>query len=54
MEELLERQGSVVLGTLRDDDFQRQLNWLREHKQLVKVAEGIIIEVLALIALIFA
>jgi hypothetical protein len=30
MEELLERRGSVVLGTLRDDDFESQLNWLRE------------------------
>lgn len=49
----IERRGSATYGTLRDDDFERQLNWLREHKQLVKVIEGLLIAVLALIALLF-
>jgi hypothetical protein len=49
-----ERRGSPILGTLRDDDFERQLNWLRDHKKLVKVIEGIAIAVLALIALLFS
>jgi hypothetical protein len=48
----LERRGSVPLGALRDDDFERQLNWLREHKRLVKTIEGIAIAVLALIAFV--
>jgi hypothetical protein len=32
----LERRGSVPYGTSRDDEFELQLNWLREHKRLVK------------------
>ena len=41
------------MGALRDDDFERQLNWLREHKRLVKTIEGIAIAIFALLAFLF-
>ena len=49
----LERRGSPSLGQVRDDDFERQLNWLRSHKRLVKAIEGVIIAVLVLIAFLY-
>jgi hypothetical protein len=50
----LERRGKPKAGTLRDDNFERQLNWLREHKQFVKFVEEIVIALLLLILLLFS
>lgn len=49
----LERRGSYSLGEVRDDSFERQLDWLRRHKRLVKALEGVIIAILVLIAFLW-
>ena len=38
-EERRERRGGATWGALRDDAFERKLDWLRERKYVVSVAE---------------
>jgi hypothetical protein len=48
-----ERRGSQSLGEVRDDSFERQLDWLRRHKRLVKAIENVIIAILGLISILY-
>lgn len=50
---MLERRGSHSFGEVRDNSFERQLDWLRRHKRLVKAIESVIIAILGLIAILY-
>lgn len=45
----LERRGSPSFGEVRDDGFERHLNWMRSHKRLVKVIEFVNIGILIVV-----
>lgn len=50
----LERRGSPLMNEVRDDGFERQLDWMRNHKRLIKAIEGVAIAILLLILFLFS
>jgi hypothetical protein len=49
----LERRGSHSFGEIRDDNFERQLDWLRKHKRLVTTIQKVVLAILGLILILY-